>query len=288
MAGPRAVVKKIVAKPQREGDRAIVRRSIGTHELDHFDPFLLLDEATIESPAGFPDHPHRGFETVSYMLKGSVLHEDFEGHRGTLETGDVQWMTAGKGILHSETPPPTGSHRGVQLWVNLSSKNKMVDPKYQDLKNKDIGEAEHNGVKVRVIAGESMGVKSDIFTRTPTMYLDFTLQPGSHFQQPIPQTWNAFIYVLDGEGVFGDSKPKAASDHTLLLLGPGESVEAWNKSSGLLRFLIIGGEPLNEPVARYGPFVMNTQQEINQAIHDYSNCTNGFEKARNWTSGRRA
>ncbi|KAL5729759.1 hypothetical protein ACHQM5_002662 [Ranunculus cassubicifolius] len=286
MAGPRVVVRKIVARPQGDGDRAIVRRSIGTYELDHFDPFLLLDEATIESPAGFPDHPHRGFETVSYMLKGSLLHEDFEGHRGTINTGDVQWMTAGKGILHSEFPPPTGSNWGVQLWVNLSSKNKMVEPKYQDLKSKDIGEAEKDGVKVRVLAGESMGVKSPIFTRTPTMYLDFTLQPGSNFQQPIPQTWNAFIYVLDGEGVFGDSKANPASVHNLLLLGSGDYVELWNKSSTPLRFLIIGGEPLNEPIARRGPFVMNTQQEISQAFHDYSTCTNGFEKARHWKSGK--
>ncbi|KAL5715064.1 hypothetical protein ACHQM5_016943 [Ranunculus cassubicifolius] len=283
---PRLVVKKISAKPQHEGDRAIVRRSIGSQTLDYFDPFLLLDEATIESPAGFPDHPHRGFETVSYMLKGSMLHEDFEGHRGTIEAGDVQWMTAGRGILHSETPPNTGSHRGIQLWVNLSSKQKMVKPRYQDLQSKNISEGEENGVKVRVIAGESMGIKSPIFTMTPTMYLDFTLQPGSHFQQPIPHTWNTFIYVLDGKGVFGKAKAKPSSSHTLLLLGSGDSVEAWNNFSMPLRFLLIGGEPLNEPVERYGPFVMNTHAEINQAIHDYRNCVNGFEKAKYWKSGR--
>ncbi|KAL5699523.1 hypothetical protein ACHQM5_030410 [Ranunculus cassubicifolius] len=280
----RVVVRKITAKPMPEGVNAIARRSIGGYEMNHFDPFLLLDDSSFESPAGFPDHPHRGFETVSYMLKGSVQHEDFEGHKGIIRAGGLQWMTAGRGILHSEMPTPTGSHRVLQLWVNLAAKDKMVAPRYQELESEEIAEAEQDGVKVRVIAGESMGIKSDVRTMTPTMYLDFTLQPGSYFKQPVPQSWNAFVYVIDGEGVFGDSKAKPTLPHNLLLLGAGDCVEAWNKSSKEVRFVLIGGEPLNEPMARRGPFVMNTQQEIYQAIRDYSNCINGFEKARNWKS----
>lgn len=283
---PRRVVRKILAKAQGEGDGAVVRRSIGSSKLDYFDPFLLLDEATVEAPAGFPDHPHRGFETVSYILQGSILHEDFEGHRGTIKTGDMQWMTAGRGIVHSETPPDTGTHRAIQLWVNLSSRQKMVKPDYQELESKDIAEATENGVKVRVLAGEAMGIKSPVFTRTPTMYLDFTMQPGSYFQQPISLNWNAFIYVLEGKGVFGDAKEAPTTAHNLLLLGAGDAVEAWNNFSKPLRFLLIGGEPLNEPIERYGPFVMNTHEEINRAIYDYRNAVNGFEKAKHWKSGR--
>ncbi|XVE50759.1 hypothetical protein DITRI_Ditri01bG0189100 [Diplodiscus trichospermus] len=281
---PRLVVRKFLARPQHEGVGAIVRRSIGRFELRYFDPFLFLDEFSVTAPAGFPDHPHRGFETVTYMLQGEVTHEDFEGHKGTIGPGDVQWMTAGRGIVHSEMPAARGTQKGLQLWINLSSKNKMIEPRYQEISSKDIAEATNNGIKVRVIAGEALGTKSPIYTRTPTMYLDFTLQPGAYLQQPIPESWNAFVYVLDGEGVFGQSKSSPVTAHHLLLLGSGDGLEAWNKSSKLLRFIIVGGEPLCEPLAQFGPFVMNTQEEIDQTIDDFENYTNGFEKARHWRS----
>lgn len=170
----------------------------------------------------------------------------------------------------------------------MFSTNSRIKPNYQELESKDIAEGTEDGVKVRVIAGEAMGIKSPIFTRTPTMYLDFTMQPGSYFQQPIPLNWNAFIYILEGKGVFGDAKAAPAAPHNLLLLGDGDAVEAWNNYSKPLRFLLIGGEPLNEPIERYGPFVMNTHEEINRAIYDYRNCVNGFEKAKHWKSGRQA
>ncbi|GER32421.1 pirin-like protein, partial [Striga asiatica] len=208
------------------------------------------------------------------MLQGGVTHEDFEGHKGTIEAGDLQWMTAGRGIVHSEMPASEGTHKGLQLWINLSSQYKI----------KDICKAKRDGVKVKVIAGEALGVQSPIFTRTPTMFLDFTLKPGAMIQQPILSSWNAFVYVLEGEGKFGNSRSSPVSAHHILLLGPGDGLEAWNKSSKSLRFVLIGGEPLEEPVVQYGPFVMNTQQQIDQTIEDYENFTNGFEKARYWKS----
>ncbi|KAL6284148.1 hypothetical protein ACE6H2_015077 [Prunus campanulata] len=282
---PRLVVRKFLARPQHEGVGAVVRRSIGRFELKYFDPFLVLDEFSVSAPAGFPDHPHRGFETVTYMLQGAVTHEDFEGHKGTIGAGDIQWMTAGRGIVHSEMPAAQGTQKGLQLWINLSSKHKMTEPKYQEMLSKDIAEAAKDGVKVRVIAGEALGTKSPIYTRTPTMYLDFTLKSGAILQQPIQISWNAFVYVLEGEGIFGSPKSLPVTAHHLLLLGSGDGLEAWNKSSKPLRFILIGGEPLGEPITQYGPFVMNTQEEIDQTIDDFDNCVNGFEKARHWSSG---
>ncbi|CAH8325195.1 unnamed protein product [Eruca vesicaria subsp. sativa] len=289
----RLVVKKLFARQQHEGFGAVVRRSIGRFELRYFDPFLVLDEFSVTAPAGFPDHPHRGFETVTYMLEGEILHEDCEGHKGVIRKGGLQWMTAGKGIVHSEMPSSnatgTTHNKGLQLWINLSSKHKLIMPSYQEIESKDIAEAEKDGVRVRIIAGEWNGVKSKICTRTPTMYLDFTLSPDSKISQPIPLHWNAFVYVLQGHGHFGDAKSQhstAAAHHLLLLGSGGDRLEAWNDSdSGLpLRFILVGGEPIGEPVAQFGPFVMNTQEEIDKTIDDFENFTNGFEKARHWKS----
>ncbi|XP_022981564.1 pirin-like protein isoform X2 [Cucurbita maxima] len=281
---PRLVARKFLARPQHEGLGAIVRRSIGRFELKYFDPFLVLDEFSVTAPAGFPDHPHRGFETVTYMLQGSVTHEDFEGHKGTIGAGDLQWMTAGRGIVHSEMPAAQGTQQGLQLWINLSSKNKMIEPNYQEISSKEIQEATKDGVTVKVIAGEALGAKSPIHTRTPTMYLDFTLNPKAHLHQPIPSSWNAFVYILEGEGVFGSSKATSTTAHNLLLLGFGDGLDVWNKSAKAVRFILVGGERLSEPVVQFGPFVMNTQEQIDQTIDDFDNYTNGFEKARHWRS----
>ncbi|GJN33626.1 hypothetical protein PR202_gb22246 [Eleusine coracana subsp. coracana] len=283
MEKPRQVVRKFLARPQFEGVGAVVRRSIGRFELRYFDPFLVLDEFSVSAPAGFPDHPHRGFETVTYMLEGAVTHEDFEGHRGTIKAGDVQWMTAGRGIVHSEMPAGPGTSRGLQLWVNLSSGNKMIEPGYQEIQRKDIASTTADGVTVRVIAGQSMGVRSPVCTRTPTMYLDFTVRPRGVVRQPVCASWNAFAYVLEGEAVFGSGDK--AGPHHLLLLGPGDGVEVWNASDDRpLRFLLIAGEPIGEPVAQLGPFVMNTEEEIDMTVNDFEGYVNGFEKARHWKS----
>ncbi|KAL8238643.1 hypothetical protein R6Q59_015210 [Mikania micrantha] len=283
-SAPRLVTKKVLAKSQSEGDGAVVRRSIGRPELKSLDPFLMLDEFSVSPPAGFPDHPHRGFETVTYMLEGAFTHQDFVGHKGTIRAGDVQWMTAGRGIIHSEMPAGPGVQKGLQLWVNLSSKDKMVEPNYQELLSEDIKHVEKEGVKVKIIAGESMGVKSSVYTRTPTMYLDFTLSPGAQMHQPIPESWNSFAYVLEGEGVFGSMGSSPISAHHVLVLSQGDGLSVWNNGSEPLRFVLIGGLPINEPVVQYGPFVMNTKAEIEQALQDYHYSKNGFEMAKNWRS----
>ncbi|KAL0362891.1 UNVERIFIED_CONTAM: Pirin-like protein [Sesamum calycinum] len=244
---PRPVVRKFLARPQHEGVGATVRRSIGRFELKYFDPFLVLDEFSVSAPAGFPDHPHRGFETVTYMLQGAVRHEDL----------GAQWH-----------------HRGwIECTIGL----------YQELSSRDIAEASKDGVRVRVIAGEALGIKSPIYTRTPTCWTSLS-SPGSQIRQPIPESWNAFVYVLEGDGIFGTARSSAVSAHHLVLLGSGDGVEAWNRSSKPLRFILVGGEPLGEPVVQYGPFVMNSQEQIDQTIEDYENCANGFEKARHWKS----
>ncbi|PQM36459.1 pirin-like protein [Prunus yedoensis var. nudiflora] len=223
---PKMVVKKVLAKSQSEGDGATVRRAIGSRDLRNLDPFLMLDDFSgilytyMSYPLlrGFPDHPHRGFETVTYMLQGGITHQDFAGHKGTIWAGDVQWMTAGRGIVHSEMPAGEGPNTGLQLWINLSRKDKMIEPRYQELLSKDIRKAEKDGVEVRVIAGETMGVSSPVFTRTPALFFDFTLKPKAQLHQSIPETWSSFVYIIEGEGVFGSTH---ASAHHVLVLGPG-------------------------------------------------------------------
>lgn len=159
-----------------------------------------------------------------------------------------------------------------------------IEPRYQELMSKDISCAEKDGVEVKIIAGEAFGVRSPVYTRTPTMYMDFTMQPGSQLHQPIPEAWNAFVYIIDGEGVFGREKASPATAHHCLVLGPGDGLSVWNKSGEPLRFALVGGQPLNEPVVQHGPFVMNTHAEIQQAMEDYYYGRNGFEKARHWSS----
>nr|TKR74833.1 pirin-like family protein [Populus alba] len=281
---PRLVTKKVLAKLQHEGEGAVVRRSIGRSELKFLDPFLMLDDFSVSPPAGFPDHPHRGFETVTYMLQGGITHQDFAGHKGTIHTGDVQWMTAGRGIIHSEMPAGEGEQKGLQLWINLSSQDKMIEPGYQELLSDDIKTAEKDGVEVRIIAGKSMGVQSPVYTRTPTMYLDFTLKPRAQMNQSIPESWNGFVYIIEGEGVFGKPTSSPVTAYHVLVLGPGDGLSVWNRSSKPLRFVLIAGQPINEPVVQYGPFVMNTQAEIDQTIEDYHYSKNGFEMAKYWRS----
>lgn len=281
---PRHIVRKVLARQMKEGDGATVRRSIGGPDLRNFDPFLLLDDFAVSHPAGFPDHPHRGFETVTYMLEGYFTHEDFTGHKGTIRAGDIQWMTAGRGIVHSELPAREGVQKGLQLWVNLSSKNKMVEPQWQEIQSKDIVRVNKDGIDVRIIAGEAFGVSSPVYTRTPTMYLHFVMNPGAELRQRIPEEWNSFAYVMDGEGVFVDEASAPISKYHCLVLSKGDGLRVWNKSDKQLHFVLLSGEPLNEPVVQYGPFVMNTQREIQQAFDDYRRGKNGFENANEWSA----
>jgi len=280
----RTVKQKVLSVEQSEGVGARVRRSIGGSKLRNFDPFLMLDEFKVGKPAGFPDHPHRGFETVTYMLpetKGVFCHEDFEGHKGTIRGGDLQWMTAGKGIVHSEMPGNDEISHGLQLWVNLSKKDKMTKPSYQELKREDIPITTKDGVTAIVIAGEALGIKSKVYTRTPTYYLHFKMKPDSSLSQPIPTGWNSFVYVVGGEANFGGTTSDAHHTLALSMEGDGLTVKTGTKS---VDFVLLAGKPTGEPIVQHGPFVMNTQAEIYQAMHDYQGGKNGFEKAPGWYS----
>ncbi|CAE7853684.1 unnamed protein product, partial [Symbiodinium sp. KB8] len=285
----------VEAREQAEGAGARVRRSIGTAKLRNLDPFLMLGELTflpiaaancnltlslmmpdeffVKKPAGFPDHPHRGFETVTYMLEGSFQHEDFCGHKGTIGPGDLQWMTAGRGIMHCEMPASDGVNHGLQLWVNLKAKDKMTKPAYQELLNKEIPKVEKDGVHATVIAGEALGTKSPVYTRTPTYYIDFRLKPDAVLHQAIPEGWTSFAYTLEGSGQFGpDSEKNETVDaHCTVVFSANKEEQGITVKGGKdgLRFVLLAGEPLNEPIYQHGPFVMNKASEIDQAMKDY-------------------
>ncbi|XP_023148893.2 pirin [Amphiprion ocellaris] len=280
----RKVERTVLSVEQGEGVGARVRRSIGRKELRNLDPFLMLDEFRVSKPAGFPDHPHRGFETVTYVLQGITAHEDFCGHSGRLKPGDLQWMTAGRGVVHAEMPISEEPVVGLQLWVNLPRRDKM-EPAYQELKGSEIPKPSQGGVTVAVISGEALGAKSKVFTRTPTVYLDFRLQAGAQHVQTVPIGWTAFIYTLSGSIHVGpDQEQQQVEPHHTVVFGDGDCVKAENKGSEVSHFVLIAGEPINEPVVQQGPFVMTTEEEIRQAIKDYETGRNGFERALNWRS----
>ena len=287
VTSPRSVARLVKSVRTTEGGGFVVRRPFPTEVLDQFDPFLLLDEMgpTVHGPGeaqGAPDHPHRGFETVTYLLSGSMRHRDSAGNSGELASGDVQWMTAGSGVVHSEMPTEEfqragGRMHGFQLWVNLPSRDKMMKPRYQDIPAARIPVASSDDglVRVKVIAGEALGARAVIDTHTPIAYLHFTLAPGAALVQPMPATYAAFAYVVSGNVTVGDGAPE----------GPVQSVEGdmaiFATDGGAVslavpagaprsaELLLIGGVPLQEPIARYGPFVMNTRAEIIQAVEDF-------------------
>lgn len=278
----RPVARIIQSHRQREGGGFIVRRPFPSAGLSHIDPFLLIDEM---GPAdygpgeaiGAPDHPHRGFETVTYMLEGEFEHEDSAGHRGTIRPGDVQWMTAGAGIIHSEMPSRRiredgGRIHGFQIWVNLPAKLKLTRPRYQDVSSSKIPRAksEDGLVDVRVIAGSAFGASAVIDTHTPIIYQDFRVKPGGEFTESYPADHRLLVYVFGGSLELG-GEGQRVNDGQLALLGDGDSIRVrvpQNEESEA-RFLLLGGVPLNEPVARYGPFVMNTKDELIQAFRDF-------------------
>ena len=271
---PRRIERLVQGVATSDGAGVKLTRVL-THELQQrLDPFLMLDAFGSDRPddyiAGFPDHPHRGFETVTYMIAGRMLHRDSAGHEGLLENGGVQWMTAGRGVIHSEIPQQEqGVMEGFQLWLNLPGRDKMSAPWYRDFKNAELPQfTTPAGVAVTVIAGHSHGVTGAV-TRDATapLYLDLHLPAGSRFEQPLPSAHNAFVYVYRGQvAINGQAVPvqrmailanDADRDGVVMEAGPDS------------RVLLIAGQPLNEPIAQYGPFVMNTQQEIYQAISDY-------------------
>ncbi|HTF84784.1 MAG TPA: pirin family protein [Cellvibrio sp.] len=261
-----------------DGAGVRIKRSLGQTPHARFDPFLMLDEFNSENAddyiAGFPSHPHRGFETVTYMLEGHMLHEDHLGNRGDLKTGDVQWMTAGRGIIHSEMPQQEhGAMRGFQLWLNLPAAEKMKPAAYRDIPAKDIPVVPlANGGQVKVIAN-SVTVDGKTITgpihglSTEPIYWDVHLPAQGVFEQAVPNDHNLFVYVYQGEVAIGDDQRKlSAGNAGLLFKGDAVKIAATNDET---RFLVLAGKPIKEPIAQYGPFVMNTQDEIEQAIRDY-------------------
>jgi hypothetical protein len=267
----RTVKQLIRSIPASDGAGVKLRRSLGQSNFARLDPFLMLDEFSSDDAndyiAGFPAHPHRGFETVTYILDGHMLHEDHLGNKGNLKSGGVQWMTAGRGIIHSEMPQQErGRMRGFQLWINLPAKDKMKRASYRDLQAADIPEVrlEKNGL-VRVIAGEFQGVKAPVPpTPTDATYLDVHLPAGDTFTHPVRDGYNAFAYVY--EGALDGIEPHAAA-----VFSSSGDIRVTSKEGA--RFLLLAGKPIGEPIVQYGPFVMNTREEIEQAIRDYQSGT---------------
>jgi redox-sensitive bicupin YhaK (pirin superfamily) len=273
----RAPARVLPAMAAQEGAGVLIHRALGTPGLPDLDPFLMLDEFKNDDPkaymAGFPDHPHRGMETVTYMLAGAMAHADNQGNRGRLGPGDVQWMTAGRGIVHSEMPQQEqGLMWGFQLWVNLAAKDKMMKPRYQEIKADAIpAVVDADGVRVHVIAGTYEGTAGPIngIGVDPT-YLDVALPAGGAFQHAVPTGYNAFVYVFDGTSVtVGEGeRARAVPRGSIAVLGTGDSVRLAAPTAAA-RALLLAGRPLNEPVVKYGPFVMNTREQIYQAIEDF-------------------
>eukprot|EP00050_Salpingoeca_kvevrii_P019660 m.88854 g.88854 ORF g.88854 m.88854 type:complete len:339 (-) comp8515_c0_seq5:84-1100(-) len=273
----RAAARIFATRKQREGGGFWVRRSVGSPALPELDPFLMLDHLgpTAYGPGeavGAPDHPHRGFETVTYVLQGGFHHLDSAGNSGHLGPGAVQWMTAGRGVVHSEMPAKDlmrdgGVMEGFQLWVNLPAQHKMIAPRYQDIAPEDVPEAHGVNVSVRVIAGESiLGTSAVIDTKIPITFLDVRLQPSGSLDETLPGD-NAFAYVYRGDCTVAGS---AVKDGDAVVFGPGNSVSLSAPTSAC-GVLLLAANPIGEPISRMGPFVMNTDAEIRQAIDDYRN-----------------
>ncbi|KAH6851162.1 RmlC-like cupin domain-containing protein [Chaetomium sp. MPI-CAGE-AT-0009] len=291
---PRLIRQTFLAVEQAEGAGARVRRSIGTPKLRNFSPFLMLDHFTVPASAGFPDHPHRGQETITYLLDGAMDHEDFAGNRGRLGPGDLQFMTAGRGIVHAEMPVANEDGRpnvGLQLWVDLPEKLKDCEPRYRDLKAEEVPVVEVDGgkVRVKVISGQSHGVDSvKDLAYTPVWLLDVEVQPGGSIVQPLPEGWNAFVYTLEGEVLIGEAgnQRTVGAYHNVVLEGEGQAlyaaVDAGAEKSA--RFVVIAGTPLDQKVVQYGPFVLTSQEGVYKAFMDYQTHSNGFERADGWES----
>ena len=291
-------VKRIVeARPTIEGAGVKLRRAFGFGDTAETDPFLLLDDFRNERPAdylaGFPWHPHRGIETITYVLTGSVSHGDSLGNAGTLGSGDIQWMTAGRGILHQEMPQgdPQGRMHGFQLWANLPSALKMTTPRYQDVAGRDIPEVvDDDGTRVRVVCGSFWGRKGPVEgVAADPNYLDVWVPAGRRKTLPVDTRRSAFAYVFEGSGTFRDASApfgvltdqpgpvervvrEQTGDRSLVLFGPGDEVTVQAGEAGI-RFLLVSGKPLEEPVAWYGPIVMNTQEQLQQAYAELRNGT---------------
>ena len=267
----RKITQIVPAHEVTEGAGVSVFRSIGTPARRNLDPFLMLDQFSTYNPddyiAGFPDHPHRGFNTFTYMIDGHMHHGDSMGNSGDLEPGGAQWMKAGSGVIHSEMPQQeSGRMRGFQLWINLPSEQKMTAPEYQEIRPQAIPEVNNGGSVVRIIAGEFNGEKGPVADpNTGFHFLDVALETGNGFVHDLPEEQTAFIYLFEGEAMVGDDK---LAEQQLAVLDQGEQVTV--KANGArARFLLVAGKAIGEPIVQYGPFVMNTRDEIEKALDDF-------------------
>ncbi|CCH44909.1 Pirin-like protein [Wickerhamomyces ciferrii] len=284
MVSPRSILKYFLAVAQEEGVGAKVRRSIGTYQIRNFTPFLMLDHFNVSPPAGFPDHPHHGQETITYMLTGRFAHEDFTGSRGVLNSGDLQFMTAGKGIVHSEIPigcddgtPATG----MQLWVDLPKKLKNCDPRYRDLRKDEIPIVKPNDkVTVKVISGKSYGKESlKELAYTPVHYYDYEVAPGGEFTQEFPKDFNVFLYVL--KGGLEINGEKIEQYNAVFFNTDGDSVQGKvpQDAKESTQFVVVGGQKLEQPIVQHGPFVETSREKIYEVFMNYQAGANGFENA---------
>ena len=267
----RTISQLIQARAVREGAGVTVHRTIGTPARQNFDPFLMLDHFGSDQPndyiAGFPDHPHRGFITLTYMLDGHMLHRDSMGNQGDLRSGGAQWMRAASGVIHSEMPQQTaGTMRGFQLWINLPAAQKMTDPAYQEFAPERITEVREPGRHVRIVSGAYAGSQGPVDDpHTQVQYLDVALDANVTFTHPLAADLRAFVYVFEGEAQVNGS---ALPCHSLAILSEGESFSLTAGTNGA-RFILVAGRPIGEPIVQYGPFVMNTRDEIEQALADF-------------------
>ncbi|KAH8834687.1 pirin domain-containing protein [Flagelloscypha sp. PMI_526] len=292
MTVSRQVLKKVYAVETAEGAGATVRRSIGSQALRNYTPFLMLDHFKVPRGAGFPDHPHRGQATLTYVLNGTMKHEDSKGHKGTLEAGGIQLMTAGKGVIHAEMPtwprPDSPDPIGMQLWIDIPEQFKMMEPNYQEYSGDNLPVAHpSNGTTIKVISGRSYGAVSPVKPQGGCWFLHVTVdKAGSEpIFQEIPSGWTAFIYILQGSVLVGSETVPYPEFHTLVL--SSEDDETGIKISAAEHqtdFIIVAGEPLDQGVVQYGPFVLTSEDEVMQAINDYNHGTNGFEEAHVWKS----
>jgi len=297
MSRVRTIRRVLKSKPTIEGAGVHLKRAFGFDHVPELDPFLLLDDFHSDNPddyvRGFPWHPHRGIETITYMLYGTVAHGDSMGNQGTIDSGDVQWMTAGSGIIHQEMPKgrKDGLMWGFQLWANLPASHKMMDPRYREVRSNQVSETVlDSGVKVRIICGEVNGITGPVedIVIDPE-YLDITVPSGSSFEYTVKRGYTVFAYVIEGEGYFDQGRDSYAYDvegtnyfdfgrdclvgsENLVIFGDGESV-AISSQNRPLRFLFVSGKPIGEPVAWYGPIVMNTREELRMAFEEYENGT---------------
>ena len=270
MSQKRSLLAVVNGMPTSDGAGVSLLRVVGTPQIDYLDPFLMLDEFKNDDPgayvAGFPEHPHRGFETVSYMKQGAMKHRDSAGNEGIIHDGGVQWMTAGRGIIHSEMPQQTeGLLWGYQLWVNLPAAHKMTAPRYQDIQTEDIPEVITDELHVRVMAGNYAGVEGASQTLWPVEYMDIMAKPKAVIAHEIPDGHNVMVCVYDGEITVGD---KVIGPHQLGIFEQSGSLEMTAGKTGA-GCLLMAGKPIGEPVAKMGPFVMNTEAELRQAVMDF-------------------